>query len=269
MDASAPRRYPHFIRVAKRLQWDQAAIGLDADATAWPGLETARRRRIEAFVAAFRLAEECVAVDLAPFIAAAPGPAMADCFRLQAGDEDRHSRFFARYAGEVIRTRDPDAPVPPALAHLFQERLAAAAAGLARGERRLGEAAALYHLVLEGVVFSAAQAALLDELESQPLPGLREGVERVMADERWHIGFGARVVQDCGLDGEPGALERDGAEAVMSWGALVPRERREAAVRLHRRRLRAAGLSGDGRSSQPDGSSSSSAPSTPRATATS
>jgi ribonucleoside-diphosphate reductase beta chain len=237
--------YEHFARVAERLRWDDAGIDLDADAAAWPRLGPARRRRIEAFVAAFRLAEERVAVDLAPFVDAAPDPAMAECFRLQERDEERHSRFFARYEREVIPTRDPGAAVPAPVAALFEDRLRSTAAALADDGDRLGEAVALYHLVLEGVVFSAGQAALMAELEHGGPPGLREGLGRVVADERWHIGFGARVVQDCGLgDGEARALGSDGAEAVEAWGGLVPRERRDAAVLLHERRLRAAGIAG-------------------------
>ena len=51
------------------------------------------------------------------------------------------------------------------------------------------EAVGVYHMVLEGVVFTAGQLALL-ELVDDRLPGLREGTELVLRDERWHVGFG-------------------------------------------------------------------------------
>jgi ribonucleoside-diphosphate reductase beta chain len=255
--------YRHFSGVAAGLQWDEAAIEFAPDARSWPALDTDRRRRVATFVAAFLLAEERVAVDLAPFIRAAPDPEMARCFRLQALDEERHSRFFARYVGEVTGPAGSRALVPPALARLFDDRLRAVAAALDRGEAGLAEAVALYHLVLEGVVLASGQAALVAELPDE-LPGLRCGLERVAADERWHIGFGARVLQD--LRPEPGAAEallRDGTKAAGAWSGVVDPGRIEDAVRLHRRRIAAAGLL------QPAVSSTSSAPSTPRATATS
>jgi ribonucleoside-diphosphate reductase beta chain len=257
--------YPHFARVAARLQWDEAAIALDGDAAEWTRLGASRRRRIATFVATFLFCEERVAVDLAPFTEAASDPGMERCFRLQARDEERHAAFFARYAREVVRL-DAEVAVPVALADLFGTRLRDLAAALGRGQARLGDAVGLYHLVLEGVAFSAGQRALLDELGDGRLPALRFGLERVVADERWHIGFGARVIQDCGLGGGGrDALDRDGAEAASAWESLLSREQRDAAVRLHRRRLRAALRPPN----QPEASSDSRTPSTPRATATS
>ena len=74
-------------------------------------------------------------------------------------------------------------------------------------ERRLPEAAAqagveavgLYHMVLEGVVFTAGQYALLEILDKDALPGLYEGMELVLRDEKWHIGFGTRCLNDAQL----------------------------------------------------------------------
>jgi ribonucleoside-diphosphate reductase beta chain len=234
--------YPHFAGVAARLRWDEGEIDLAPDRRNWGSLPADRRQPVESFVAVFLLAEERVAVDLEPFIGAAPDPEMARCFRLQAEDEERHARFFARYADEVIGAADLRGLVPEALARLFERRLRAVAEALARGEAGLGDAVALYHLVLEGVVFASGQAALLAALPEE-LPGLRRGLERVAADERWHIGLGARVLQDCGLDrGEAGDLLRDGDEAAAAWDGLLSQARIDTANRLHRRRLTAAGI---------------------------
>jgi ribonucleoside-diphosphate reductase beta chain len=240
MDSVSPLlvRYERFLDIAAGIQWDAGAIDLAGDAAAWPGIDAALRERVASFVAAFRLAEERVAVDLDPFVSAAPSPALAACFRAQARDEERHARFFERYEREVL---GDVAPVDPEFAELFEERLGAAARALAAGDLPLADAVALYHLVLEGVVFSAGQTALLAELEAAgELPGLREGLERVVADERWHIGLGVRV-----LRGEAGAApEIDGERAIEAWGDLLSAPRREATLVLHRRRLAAAGLSG-------------------------
>ena len=56
-------------------------------------------------------------------------------------------------------------------------------------------------MLLEGVVFDAGQHALLDDLADGALPGVREGVERVERDERWHVGFGLR----CLIETQPSA----------------------------------------------------------------
>jgi hypothetical protein len=67
--------------------------------------------------------------------------------------------------------------------------------------------------VLEGVVLLAGQNAMLDTLDrlSVGLPGVRRGVELVLRDERWHIGFGTRLVQGAGLG-------YDEVEALLALG---------------------------------------------------
>jgi ribonucleoside-diphosphate reductase beta chain len=248
--------YEHFLGIADRIAWDERHVDLTDDAVGWPGLDLERRDRVTAFVAGFALAEECVAVDLGPFIDAASSTALADCFRAQARDEERHARFFGRYTREVIRAGDLKDHVAPRFRELFEERLGAAARDLASGRLALADSVALYHLILEGVVFSAGQNALLEELQvTGDLPGLREGLERIVADERWHIGLGVRVL----TGSEAGVTMIDAGGAIGAWGSLLPPDKRAAALRLHRRRLVAAGLADQGATS----------PSSPFATATS
>ena len=134
--------------------------------------------------------------------------------------------------------------VPPALLELFEERLPSIAAELAAGRAGLREGVGLYHMLLEGVVFDAGQHAVLDDLADGALPGVREGVERVELDERWHVGFGLR----CLIESRPspdlldGLLERadDAAEA---WGDVVPRATREESARRVAHRMHVAKLS--------------------------
>jgi ribonucleoside-diphosphate reductase beta chain len=98
-------------------------------------------------------------------------------------------------------------------------------------------------MVLEGAVFTAGQRALLDDLEDDALPGIREGVTHVELDERWHVGFGVRCLTEAG-DPEF-ALEEvltRATEAAGAWGSAVPLATREYAVSLCRRRLAIAGL---------------------------
>jgi ribonucleoside-diphosphate reductase beta chain len=99
-------------------------------------------------------------------------------------------------------------------------------------------------MVLEGVVLLAGQNALLDTLDrlSVRLPAVRRGVELVLRDERWHIGFGTRMVQGAGLGrDEVEAILTLGQAAAGAWGDLVSPDAAERAVRMHRNRLRTVG----------------------------
>jgi ribonucleoside-diphosphate reductase beta chain len=219
--------YEHFLGLASRLQWDAEAIDLRADAAAWPDVADVRLLEL---IAGFCVGEAGVAEHLAPFAEAA-SPVAAACFRAQERDEARHARFFARVAEEVVG--EPVAALrshlSPAFLELFEARLPEAA----RAE--LGEAVGLYHMVLEGVVFTAGQFALLELLDDR-LPGLREGTGLVLRDERWHVGFGTRCLQDAGLgpDAEA-AILAEGERAAAVWAP----ERAERVVASLRRRLRA------------------------------
>ena len=55
---------------------------------------------------------------------------------------------------------------------------------LDEGRTGLADGIGLYHMLLEGVVFEAGQHALLEDLEDDVLPGVREGMGRVERDER-------------------------------------------------------------------------------------
>ncbi len=232
--------YDHFLVLARRAQWDEAEVDLRPDAAAWPTLDPAARTRLERLLAGFCVGEAGVAEHLGPFGAAARDAVAARCFAAQEGDERRHSAFFDRVARDVLRTPGGS---PEERRHalsglldeefldLFVRRLPEVAQGLARGEGRLERAVGLYHMVLEGVVFTAGQLALLDALEGHPeLSGLQDGVQRVLRDERWHVGFGGRCLQDSGL--EPDEI------AARAWEAATGGEHADRVVAMLRRRMR-------------------------------
>jgi ribonucleoside-diphosphate reductase beta chain len=248
-----------FSKVVARLQWNAAAIDLTRDARAWPELPAERRGRLMTLLAGFCVAEEAVAEQLTPFADAAREATLASheslvawVFFLQRRDEDRHALLFDRIAAEVMglpgataeeRRAAARAHVPPAVLELFEVRLPAMAAELAAGRAGLGEGVSLYHMVLEGVIFDAGQRALLDDLADGALPGVREGVERVALDERWHIGFGLR----CLIESEPSPELLDdllarAEEASAAWGDAVPAAMREHVADMCHHRLSAAGL---------------------------
>jgi ribonucleoside-diphosphate reductase beta chain len=247
-------RLAMYSQIVAKLQWEPAAIDLAPDARAWPELPQERRRRFTTLLAGFRVAEDSVAEHLTPFADRAEhvDTMMMWIFFLQRRDEDRHAVFFDRVAAEVLRLPG-DTPaerlaaarehVPAAFLELFEVRLPAMAAELAAGRTGILEGIRLYHMVLEGAVFSAGQRALLDDLADGALPGIRQGVEHVERDERWHVGFGVRCLTEAQ---DPDVLLDHvlarAAEAAAVWGDAVPAATREFAVDLCRRRLSVAGL---------------------------
>jgi ribonucleoside-diphosphate reductase beta chain len=249
-----------FSRVAARKQWDAAAIDFAADARAWPELPDERRRRLTTILAGFRVGEDAVAGNLTPFVAAANRETLASqeslmawTFTIQRRDEERHARFFDRIAAEVLRLpgETPDERraaarehTTPEIIELFEELLPTLSAELAAGESGLGDGVALYHMLLEGVVFNAGTNALLEDLADDALPGVREGLQRVERDERWHVGFGLR----CLIETQPSQeriddlVARAGA-AADAWGDAVPAAIRERSARTCAHRLHVSGFS--------------------------
>jgi ribonucleoside-diphosphate reductase beta chain len=215
--------YQHFLRLADRIQWDEEAIDLSTDARHWP---TAADARIRELVAGFIVGEAGVAEHLHAFF---DGDAAAT-FEAQRRDEERHARFFARYA-RAVGLEDPYAHLSAEFVDIFERRLpeAAAQAGV--------EAVGLYHMVLEGVVFTAGQYALLERLEGDDrLPGLKEGMALVLRDEKWHIGFGTRCLNDAHLDeAQIEAILGEGERAAALWAP----EQAERVLRTLRRRMAA------------------------------
>jgi ribonucleoside-diphosphate reductase beta chain len=246
--------YDHFVTLAESLQWDETAIDYSADRKAWSLLTDAEHAKVLGLIAGFVIAETAVSGELGSYEAAASDDSMEAAFRAQARDEARHARFFDLVAAEVAGVpgatpaarRDAlRAHVGTDLVDLFEERLPATAQRLAEDHEGLPAAVGLYHMVIEGVVLLAGQHAMLDTLEglSVKLPGVHKGIELVLRDERWHIGFGSRIVQkaDIGRD-EAAVLLQQGETAAKMWGDLITPDAIETAVRQHRRRLKAAGI---------------------------
>jgi ribonucleoside-diphosphate reductase beta chain len=241
-----------FSHIVARLQWDATVIDLAPDARAWPELEPERRQRLTTLLAGFCVAEEAVSEHLTPFTGATTDTLVAWVFFLQRRDEERHALLFDRIAAEVLgmpganpaeRRVAAREHVPPALLELFEVRLPTIAAELADGRTALENGVSLYHMLLEGIVFAGGQRALLENLEDDALPGVREGVRRVDLDERWHIGFGLR----CLIDAKPSPelitdLLAEAADAAAAWGDVIPLETSRHVLRMCARRLAVAGL---------------------------
>jgi ribonucleoside-diphosphate reductase beta chain len=252
--------WPNFFsRLVARAQWNPAAVDLTPDAEAWPDLPDERRSRLMTLLAGFCVGEGAVSETIGPFADAARQATlvsqeslMAWVFFLQRRDEERHAMFFDRIAGELLglpgatpaeRRAAAREYAPAELVELFEVQLPEMSAELAAGETGLAEGISLYHMLLEGVVFDAGQYALLDDLADGALPGVREGIERVQRDERWHVGFGLRVF----IETQPSqalvdelVLRAKAAAAV--WGDVIPAATRERSAGMVAHRLHVSGL---------------------------
>jgi ribonucleoside-diphosphate reductase beta chain len=241
-------RWPNFFsRVVAKLQWDEQRIDLAPDAEAFRAMPDERRERLTKILAGFRVADDAVSTNLEPFGPAANNSLIAWVVFLQKRDEKRHARFFDRVAAEVLELpgetkEDRDASAaelaPPGILKLFREELPAMSAAMEDGDADLSDGMALYHMSLEGMVLSAGQRALLEDLEDGAMPGVREGVYHVELDERWHIGFGLR----CLIDRKPShelidAIMGRAEECAAAWGDAIPEHIRESVVPMARRRL--------------------------------
>jgi ribonucleoside-diphosphate reductase beta chain len=229
--------YGHLLAAGRRLQWDVDAIALDADRARWRSADRGEREDLSALLAGFWVAEHQVAEQLAPFIARADGAAR-EAFALQAGDERRHAAFFDRALGEVVGLdpeRDARSLADGAILQLFDVALPVMASALADGKAEPSDAVALYHIVLEAIVLSTGQAALMERVAGA-YPGLADGVARIEADERWHIGLGVHAFGEGGV--APGCqLDALAERAASAWGPRVATpERMSRMFATHRRR---------------------------------
>ena len=261
LDTFANRSFwPNFFsRLVARVQWDPLAIDLTPDARAWLELPSERRGRLTTLLAGFCVGEGAVSETIAPFAGAARQATlvsqeslMAWVFFLQRRDEERHAMFFDRIAAEVLglpgdtpadRRAAASELAPADLRDLFEVRLPQVSADVEAGTTGLAEGISLYHMLLEGVVFDAGQHALLDDLADGALPGVREGIERVQRDERWHVGFGLR----CFIETQPAQdliddLVARAHEAAAVWGDAVPAATRDRSASMCARRLHVSGL---------------------------
>lgn len=239
-----PPRLPDYdalLAISARGAWDPSSFDLAPDQARRSALPADVRTRITGLLAGFVVGEEAVAEHLSPFSAASDDPGLRSCLDAQAVEEERHAdaarRVWAALVGPDV---DPADHAPPALVALFRDRLPQAAA---RAGDDLTGAVALYHGLLEGVVFLAGQRAVRVLAEEHGLPGVAGVFARIERDERWHVALGARVLVDA-PDGAAAAarLPAEARTAADAWGDLVGRDVRDAAVVAVTRRLQAVGL---------------------------
>jgi Ribonucleotide reductase, small chain/SCP-2 sterol transfer family len=151
--------------------------------------------------------EDAVADGLSPYVDAAPLEEQKYFLATQQADEARHSVFFKRFLHEVAGVGDGGvrgtlSAVEPELTWGFRklfERLDKMCVELRANPSvpQLAAAVALYHCVIEATVAQTGQHFISRYLDDRDLlPGFREGMENVAADEQRHIAFGVKLLSD-------------------------------------------------------------------------
>ncbi len=151
--------------------------------------------------------EDAVTDGLSPYIDAAPLEEQKYFLATQQADEARHAVFFNRFIHEVAGIGDGTigaslTEIRPQLTWGFErvfDRLEQTCGELRRDPSvpRLAAAVALYHLVIEATLAQTGQHFITSYLQERDLlPGFREGMGHVEADEQRHIGFGVKLLSD-------------------------------------------------------------------------
>jgi hypothetical protein len=192
----------------ERGNWQATAIDFGADREQWHESFSELERRAALWnYSMFFHGEDAVADDLAPFIDAAPREEQKYFLTTQQVDEARHSVFFHRFMEEVVERGDGTvggalAATEPELTWGFRrtfEHLDRVTGELRRDRSRaaLARAVTMYHFIVEASLAQPGQHFIQDYLARRDmLPGFREGMDHVAADEQRHIGFGVKLLHD-------------------------------------------------------------------------
>jgi hypothetical protein len=200
--------YADLYRRWEQGHWSATAIDFTQDRSDWQERFTPFEREAALFnYALFFWGEDAVADTLSPYIDAAPLEEQKYFLTTQQVDEARHAVFFTRFMHEALDIGDGDPrsgleAIRPLLSWGFTrvfDRLDRMADEL-RADRsvpQLCRAVTLYHLVVEAQLAQPGQHMITSYLaERDVLPGFREGMGHVAADELRHIAFGVKLLAD-------------------------------------------------------------------------
>jgi ribonucleotide reductase beta subunit family protein with ferritin-like domain len=192
----------------ERGNWRATEIDFAEDRRQWQEQFTDFERKAALWnYALFFWGEDAVADNLSPYIDAAPLEEQKYFLATQQVDEARHAVFFKRFMDEVCEVGDGTMAgglqaIKPQLTPGFRRifgRLDEMADELRRDRSRpkLAAAVTLYHIVIEATLAQPGQHMICSYLEERGLlPGFREGMEKIAADEQRHIAFGVKLLSD-------------------------------------------------------------------------
>ncbi|NLT07116.1 MAG: sterol-binding protein [Solirubrobacterales bacterium] len=217
--------------------WKATAIDFSTDAEQWRSTFTEFERKAAYWnYCLFFWGEDAVADGLSPYVDAAPLEEQKYFLTTQQVDEARHAVFFNRFMTEVAGLGGASAganltAIKPELTWGFKKvfgRLETMCDELRANPSipQLAAGVALYHIIIEATLAQPGQHFITSYLEDRDLlPGFREGMANVAADEQRHIGFGVKLLSDLRkMDPEVPHAVADLLREVMPWtiNVLVP-----------------------------------------------
>lgn len=186
---------------SKRNFWDPQDIDLELDQQDWQGLSPQGQDTLLHLSALFVAGEEAVTLDLAPYLLRVSQAGRYDEALYVATwtfEEAKHAEFFDRLHREVCQAPDLSHYHGESYRHIFYEALPGAMSALVTDPSSAAEARALttYNLVVEGILAETGYRAYKEVLEQTGLlPGLRQGLAHIQADEGRHIAYGLHALR--------------------------------------------------------------------------
>ncbi|MCS6919266.1 MAG: R2-like ligand-binding oxidase [Fimbriimonadales bacterium] len=188
---------------AKRLGvWDPAAFDLSQDRADWQAFTDEQRDVTLRLIALFQAGEESVTLDLLPLIQviAQEGRLEEEIFLTSfLFEEAKHVEFMNRFLTEVagVRGEDLSRYHSPSYRKIFYEALPQAMHRLKHDSSPIAqaEASVTYNMIVEGVLAETGYYGFFQAYKRQQrMPGLVQGIGKMMQDESRHIAFGVYLL---------------------------------------------------------------------------
>lgn len=188
---------------AKKLGiWDPTSIDLTQDREDWQTFDERQKDATLRLIALFQAGEESVTLDLLPLI-----QVIAEEGRLEEEmyltsflfEEAKHVEFMNRFLTEVAEVQGEDLSRyhSPSYRAIFYEALPQAMYRLTfdRSPIAQAEASVTYNMIVEGVLAETGYYGFFQAYKrQQQMPGLVQGIARMMQDESRHIAFGVYLL---------------------------------------------------------------------------
>jgi len=212
---------------AKKLGiWDPAAIDLSQDRSDWQTFTADQKDATLRLISLFQAGEESVTLDLLPLIQviAREGRLEEEIFLTAfLFEEAKHVEFMNRFLKEVAGAwgQDLSRYHTPSYRAIFYEALPQAMHRLYEDPSPVAqaEASVVYNMIVEGVLAETGYYGFFSAYKRQQvMPGLVQGIGKMMQDEARHIAFGVYLLSR--LIAEHGDPVWDAVQEKMN--ALLP-----------------------------------------------
>lgn len=196
----------------KKRFWDPAALDFTRDTEDWAGLTGEEQRYLRRLGTLFMVGEESVTIDILPLVGAIArqGRTEETIYLTQfAMEEAKHVEFFSRWFDALGVHEGMEEELTPAYRRIFDEELPTVLRRLEDDDspKAVLDAALTYNQFVEGVLALTGYHSWQLALGRRDLmPGFREGLSGVQADERRHMAYGTFVCRRI-VAADPGLWE--------------------------------------------------------------